>query len=707
MKLAQKMKMPPVKLASTRLGAGVGKGGAVYPGGLDLTTPSLELQPGALRDCVNFEVSQSGGYARIEGYERLDGRPKPSDAEYTIVQVDAFANLPVVGDPLLQAGSGATGEVAFVNNVADAYYMVVTMVTSVFNFTGAITSGATPIGTAISQTVQISTLQHAQYMAAAADRYRVDIGPVPGAGPVTGVVGMIFGGVDNVYAFRPNVGQTAVELYKASAAGWVLVPFFYTISFTAGSGAEPLDGATLTQGGATATIMRAQPASGTFGAGTLAGTLVINNIVGGPFAAGAATISGGVTVTLSGAETQITLAMGGRFQFEKGNFSGQLATRRIYGCDGVNKAFEFDGVTLAPITTGLTIDAPSNIAIHQNYLFLSYEGSILHSAPGAPFKWTTTDGAGEIATGDTVTDMRTLPGSTSTATLGVFMRSNTGFLYGTSPADFNFVLFNTGVGGLQYSGKTLFDSFIFDDLGVITLQTSLNFGNFLPATLTKNILPFIERERRNLCSSSLNRAKSQYRAWFNSGWGLWLTTVNRQYLGATLVYFPSPVYVSDDVTLADGGSTSYFGSNDGLGYVYEMDAGTSFDGGNIDAYITLAWDPIKSPRIDKRFRRGSIEMQGDGYAAISFGYQLGYGDVLIGQPANSNYASGFSGPALWDSFVWDNFVWDGRTLMPTTVDMVGTAENVQVTISSTTNYITAFKVNSIIYHYSFRRQKRD
>lgn len=699
-------RMAPVKYSLTRLGGGQASNGAVFPGGLDLTTPSLSLQPGALRDVVNFEVSQSGGYARIAGYERFDGRASPSAASYQIIQVSSFTNVPTVGQVITQATSGATGTVIAINNVLGAYYMAITKITGTFDATHAITTpGPVAIGTAVTTMVSISSLLNAQYLAAAADVYRALIGAVPGSGPVRGVVAMAFAGVDNVYAFRNDVGGTAVAIYKSTAAGWVLVPFFNSVNFTAGGAATPLDGEVLTQGGVTATIKRVMTQSGAW-TGTAVGSFVVTNPAGGNFAAGAATTSGGATVTLSGVQVAITLLPGGHFEFDKGNFSGQLVTRRIYGCDGVNKAFEFDGTTLAPITTGLTVDAPSHIRIHKNILFLSYQSSLIYSAAGEPFKYSAIDGGGEIATGDTVTAFISLPGAQTTGTLAVYMRNNTAVLYGVDPSTFNFVLFNPGTGALPYGVQNLSDTYAFDDSGVIALKTSLNFGNFVASALTKNIQPFIQQERTKLTASAVSRDKSQYRAFFNDGYGLWLTAVNDNYLGASVVQFPNPVFCCESGESSNGIEVSYFGSTDGLGYVYQLDMGTSFDGANIEAHITLAWDALKSPRILKRYRAASIEMQGNFYAAINFGYLLGYGTTLIGQPSYVPYASGFAGAPLWDQFVWDNFVWDGQTLAPTDVDMTGTAENVQFAISCTTNYIAAFNLNSIITHYSDRRGLR-
>ena len=174
---------------------------------------------------------------------------------------------------------------------------------------------------------------------------------------------------------------------------------------------------------------------------------------------------------------------------------------------------------------------------------------------------------------------------------------------------------------------------------------------------------------------------------------------------AAPVYFPNTVYSCWEGELSDGTEASYFGSASG-GYVYELDVGSSFDGSEISAFFTMTWDALGSPRMLKRFRHGSLEMQGSSYAEVQFGYQLGYGSTEYPIPTTYSYESGFQGAPNWDTFIWDQFVWDGRTLAPTDVDVLGTAENIQVTITSGTDYIMPFTVNSIIYHYTPRRGLR-
>lgn len=731
--------MAPVKDSTTMFGAkfagasltgGALQSGGVYPGGLDLLTPSLVLHPGACRDMQNFEVSQNGGYGRIGGYERYSGQPAPSDATFAIVQVLAFVTVPSVGAAITQASSGATGTVALVNNQTGAYYMVVTETTGTFDTSGVVTSdndsfsvtaanspfvvtaanspfvvplAGTVIGTAIPTAAPLSAMLNAQYQAAAADIYRDAIGPVPGSGPVLATFHMVFANRDQVYGFRANTMGTAVDIHVASPAGWVLVPLQNVVSFTGGNTATPMDGDTLTQGPATATIKRVVTATGAF-SGSAAGVLVVTTPNLG-FSAGPATTSSGTTVILTGPQTPIVIRPGGTYEWDKHNFSGQLITRWVYGCDGVNPAFCFDGETYAPIASGLSPDAPSHMACHKGHLILAMDSSMIFSGDGVPFRFSAIDNGGEIATGDEVTAMLTLPGNQTTAAMGVWMNTTTGILYGTGQDSFNFVVYNQGTGGNARSVQNLFDTIAFPDIGIVNLQTSLNYGNFDATALTKNIQPFVNQQRSKISASAVNRSKGQYRVFFNDGYGLYLTFAGGSYLGAAPVLFPNPVGTIDDDTDTSGNEVTYFGSSDALGYVYQLDIGPSFDGEDLFAYFTPAWDYIKSPEWLKRFRRARIEVQGTAYAAFSFNYALGDNSPLLGQPSAVSYTSSFS-PALWDAVFWDNFFWDGQTVSPTYADMTGTGQDVQPTISSATNYIAPFIVSSIIYQYSVRRRLR-
>lgn len=668
-------------------------------GGWDQSTPTLELYAGVLRDVSNFEVSATvaGGYARIGGYERYDGQPSPTAASFSVVQLAAYTNVPTVGQTLTGFTSAATGVILAVT----ATYLIITKVVGTFTNTEVVKVGATTIGTAVPRTITLTSILVAQYTQLAADNYRADIAAVPGSGPVRGVVSMIVSGVDLVFAFRNNAGATAIDIYKSSSSGWVNVPLMKEVSFTSGGATIPADGDTLTQGGVTATIKRVVLQAGSWSGSSAEGRFIITTLAGGNFAAGAAT-AGAVAVTLTAIQTNIVLLPGGTFEFDIGNFSGQATTIRAYGCDGVNRGFEFDGETLVPITTGATADAPTHVREHKQQLFFAFGSSIIHSGPGTPYKWSATDGASEMACGDTITNFLNQPGSVTASALGVTTKSDTLILYGTGVANWNLTSFNAGVGGIDYTGQLLNESYWMSGQGVIDLRTTLNYGNFKQATLTSNIQDFIVANRGNVAYSVLNRSKNQYRVLFGDGALLMLTTVNGKVAGVTKGMYPDPMHCAWSSESSDMEERVFCGAAIG-GMVYRTDRGSSFDGDAIDAYLIFNWNAMKTPRLHKRFRKTSIEMQSNFYANISFGYTLGYGSEKVIQPSAVTYDSGFTGPPDWDSFVWDAFTWDGSTLHPTEVRTLGTAENIQVAIRSGTNYIQPFVVNSIVHHYSIRR----
>jgi hypothetical protein len=170
------------------------------------------------------------------------------------------------------------------------------------------------------------------------------------------------------------------------------------------------------------------------------------------------------------------------------------------------------------------------------------------------------------------------------------------------------------------------------------------------------------------------------------------------------VLYPDVISCVDTTKLVTDTEATYAGSESG--YVHQLDIGTSFDGAAIPAFFVTAWDQVKSPRILKRFRAASIEVQGGSYAEIQYGYQLGYNSDQLAQLPAISAPLNLGAVPHWDSFVWDAFVWDGTGISPTDVDETGTAENIRVTITSGTNYIAAYTVNSIIHHYSMRRGMR-
>ena len=666
-------------------------------GGLDLVTPTLSLPPGVARDALNFEASITGGYSRIAGYERFDGRPNPSDARYNILSVASSAGI-AVGDTIVGASSAASGYVIFSSNNQVVY----TKSVSLFQLDENIKVGGVTKTTvvALGGSVATDSKTAAQYLNLAADAYRADIGAVPGEGSILGVAYY----KDTVFAWRNVVGGLTKAIYKSTTSGWTLVPLGYEMAFNTGS-VEITEGVTLTgqSSGATGVVSRVVTSSGTWTGHDAAGYLCLSAKTG-TFTAGENLRIGVTTYAHAGsAAAAITLAPNGKVETVLGNFGGNTGQTCLYGCDGQNFGFEFDGTVYVRIRTGMTTDVPTRVAFHKQHLFFAFGESVQFSGLGLPYQWSPIVGAGEIALTNKVTNFLVQPGNQSTGAMAVYTDSDTFILYGTSSANWNLVSYNVGTGAKPYTAQNMAQSYVFDDRGVINLQTTLNYGNFDSAALTLNIRPFVQQRRNLATGSSLNREKAQYRVFFSDTYALYLTISNNKMMGAMPVQFPNAVTVVCEGESPDGAETSFFGSTNG--FVYRLDAGTSFDGFEISANLVLVFNSIKSPRILKRYRKGSLEITGTGFAEFSFSYDLAYSSLDMSQDLQLTYQSNLVS-SFWDNVDWDNFVWDGRTLAPSEVEVRGTAENIAIRVASISDIYPSFTVNSAILHYSMRRGLR-
>jgi hypothetical protein len=660
---------------------------------LDQVTPTLTLPPGFARRAANFECNVSGGYTRIAGYERFDGRPSPSAALYNILTCTVTGTI-AVGNTVTGATSAATGKV-IARSGSD---VVITRQTGTFVVGENLTVSAV-VQASVTSIVGVSAdgLIDAQYRNLAADEYRSSIQAVPGAGNVLGVA--LYKG--DVYAWRNVVGNASAAMFKATSGGWAAVALGFELAFNSGTGTAIAEGDTVTgqTSGATGVVARVVVENGTSWSGAT-GRLILSSTSGTFAAPEHLRVAGTTRAHAGGAATAVTLAPNGRYETVVGNFGGGDANYRLYGCDGANRAFEFDGTVFVPINSTMPNDKPTHVAVHKQHLFLSFGASLQFSALGLPYQWDPVLGAGEIAMNAPITNLIVLPGDQSSGALGVYTRRDTSVLYGTSEANFALSTFNTGTGAVPYTAQNMDQAYVLDDRGIISLGTTLNFGNFLPASLTMNLRPFLENRVNSATASSLNRLKGQYRVFFSDGTGIYMTMINGNLLGSMPVEFPNPVLCCEEGENVSGSTVSFFGSTNG--FVYQLDKGTSFDGNAISASFNLTYNSIKSPRILKRFRRASVELAGDYYSEIEFGYDLGYRRQEIPQPLDERYASDLRS-SYWDEMIWDSFVWDGSDVSPSEIEVSGTAENIAIRISCFSDIFEPFTVNTIIVHYTMRR----
>jgi hypothetical protein len=676
-------------------------------GGLNLTTPAIAIPGGMCIAALNYE-SEVRGYRRVPGYERYDGREKPSEATYWVIDFDAGVTAVTAGQTVTGATSGATG-VALIDGVLEsgsyagtdaAGYLVLYRVTGTFQnnenlqvsaATVCVADGAGNVNGALNDT-DATTWSQATIAAV-----RAAITAVPGSGPVRGINAL--GGY--LWAVRDNAGGTAGILHKATAAGWVAQNLGHKIDFTTGTAAF-VEGETLTRGGTTSIIRRIVLVSGTWSGGDAAGYMTVTGITGGPYTAGVATSASG-SATLSGAETAYALPPGGRYDFQNHNFRGAATSPRMYGANGVGRAFEWDGSYFCEIRTGLSdaLDKPTRVTEFSNHLFLSYSsGTILHSAIGDPLSYAVLAGAGEFTFGSEVTDMTT---SASTALI-IFGRSRVSYLVGTSSAEFQLEQLADDAGAIAWTAQMVGSPVYCDEAGIRRMNTTQAFGNWRMATLSALVAPFVDGKRSAgipPVGALRNRSKDQYKLYYGDGTGL-TVYLGRKNPEIMPFEYPFTMFCCNTANLGNDGSELLFaGSSDG--YVYQLDVGTSFDGAEIGAYVLLPFNAVGSPYQRKRFHKAVLEIDAGPDTNLSVSAEYGYGSADQPQSLEQQF-SVTGGGAFWGTGIWNSMYWDAPAQGLAEVDLEGVGRNCAIGVLSDATYETPHTLSAITFYFTYRGQ---
>ena len=660
-------------------------------GGLNLVDSPIRAKPGQLLFSQNYEVGVDGSYRRINGFERTDGRPSPTAASYWILNYDAGVAAVLDGDIVVGAASGASGE-ALIDNIINsgsfggsdaAGSLVLTNVVGVFlddeDLEVSTVKKSEADGIALQRAASTRALD-STYLSNAAETARVLIGKVPGEGRILGTYSFN----DIKYAFRNNVGSTEAVMFESSAAGWVAVVLNRYIDFTSGGPeffvGDVIEGDT---SGATATVVAINKISGTFGVGDLVGRLTLSGIAGGPFQNGEGLeVSASNVATADGADAVPVLAIDGKYRFITSNFTGHSGTRKMYGCDGVNLGFQYDGTNFVQIRTGITTDTPKFVAAFQKHLFFGFiGGNFQNSALGDPLAFTVILGSAQMAIGDDLTNMIIL---TDTA-LGIFSRNSTHILYGTSVADFvsaNVQKHAERTGAFADTVQSIAGTIFFDDRGITSLSSTERFGNFLNATISQKIQPLIELQRANTLSSTILRDKNQYRVFFEDGTAFAITfTEEDKVSGITVLDFGKAVRTISSVENSAGLDEILFGSDDG--FVYEMNKGRSFDGEKIVAYLRPVYVSMNTPQQKKRFRSFIFDIEAEETTSLVVVPDFDFSTSDI-PGAIQQQIDLFGGGGSWNEVNWNEFIWNAQTITEGRLWIEGTGVNIGMLIYSTT-----------------------
>jgi len=317
----------------------------------------------------------------------------------------------------------------------------------------------------------------------------------------------------------------------------------------------------------------------------------------------------------------------------------------MIACSGVEEAYGFDGTYLLPIGTGLkpAQEVPRHSAYFQNQLFLGYPVGIVQASDvGEILSYTGGDaGAAELGLSDRITGLLPMRGQA----LAVFTERTIRAIYSDGAGNFDLKMISPSSGAIEYTVADMGIPVFADFRGFATLSAVQEYGDFQRGRLTNKatrlMLSRLQFETRNQTidkrpvAALAVRNKNQYRLYCKDGYVLTLTmagdemdpniTKQRLFISGSntdanavrvLALCAGVTTEGRDVAFmtVDNQSTMY-------PYVYQIDAGRSFDTGAIVAYVELQPEFVGSLSTLKRFDR--VNVFGKAYGSASLTMKVG------------------------------------------------------------------------------------
>jgi hypothetical protein len=424
------------------------------------------------------------------------------------------------------------------------------------------------------------------------------------------------------------------------------------------------------------------------------------------------TVAGGVIASCSLASYAIELITGSnKFRFINYNFMASTDTFYMYGCDGVNPAFEFDGSTITPILMPTLPDAPFNnapksITAHNGYLWLAFaKGSLQKSVIGEPLIWSGFLGAAEFGLGYEITDIVSI---LDTA-LMVATEKHIYVMAGKTELDFTLTLLSDNTSCLPNTAKVSVRPLLTTSKGIIRIDPSQNYGNFTSNSLSRMVQPLLDSwlSTKTLIGATISRTKNQYRLYFSDGTGIALTQ-DALYVDQKLPAFSTFKYgktISCIASVDDDSSAEISLFGDSSGFVYREFTGITFDGAAIPALMVTPFLSLGSKVARKAFKKIGFDISNSSPGDIQLSYCLSDGQAHTSKQPYDSVTTATPAQA------WSETSWAGETVTIPIVDekiisVDGTGHNIAVAISSNSTAMQPFLLSSFIFHFLPRRANR-
>lgn len=474
-----------------------------------------------------------------------------------------------------------------------------------------------------------------------------------GSGPIRGVA--YYNGT--TYCWRNDSGGTALVMYKSTVSGWSAITPVPYIEFNVGE-FEIVEGITIQNQSAmptaTATVLRVVIESGQWSGNNATGRIYVSNVTGSWMSSALIWTNDGVGAPNQAAQatsnlTTPTIAPGGTVETQNYNFYGTPTKFRMYGVDGQNPAFEFDGTNYYQLSTANTTDKPTHLACHKNYLFLSFPGgSVQNSNVGEPGNWSGLTGSSENLAGAEVTNLLAPKGdvlfiSTQQRILGLTVLGEL--------STWSMAVISPSAGAIARTMQAIGDQvYLWNENGLTNISAVDAYGDFAAASFSRKVRDRIDPTLVSYAYAS--QKKGQYRVVLTNGQQYTVTFQNGGIQFTQQNYGVTGTCAAVEVSTA-GEELIYFGDSTGL--VYRGDYGNSFAGATISATCRLGFNPLGSPTYRKRFRKLTLEVQTQSEVAIQVAPEYDYGaytappEDFDAEASGDVYGSGEYGEAIYAS----------------------------------------------------------
>ncbi len=364
-----------------------------------------------------------------------------------------------------------------------------------------------------------------------------------------------------------------------------------------------------------------------------------------------------------------------RYVFTNQNFWAQAKYLTMFGANGAGPAFGYDGVVFIRIHTELIpeADKPRQVCKHGPALVLGYaSGKALFSAildTGAdPYNFESVENGVVVQEfGARITGLLPLKADV----LGVFCDNKIIALHGLVSSSFVAQLISPNSGAIEYTVVDMGLPVFCDYFGISTLDVTDAFGNFLAGRQSFPIWPWLQPRVQALTESPQLRPvmawpvrnKNQYCVAFQDAYILKMSLWGPQRTPMfSLSRFARPIetyaegetvgswpiwHVSSGI-MSTGRERIFMSTYDGyqtataeaIGTLYEYDVGRTFNGEEIQSWVTLNWTSVKSATTFKKFRDVLFFGQASTYATFYVSRVPNYG---ISDIPTTNVQPGYFG----------------------------------------------------------------